>query len=124
MPSSPLSLNLDGPFASTSELEFTRYKAVSPPSRPIQKGTLIQCAEFWGLSGEPDGEDRQVIDCKKKEGGLATVECGRRDRKTGELSDRFFIVFDAQDVHIDDPTHCSFLTKFLHTMRSVICLKS
>jgi hypothetical protein len=123
MPSSPLSLNLCGPFASTSELEFTRYKAVSPPCRPIQKGTSIQCAEVWGLLGVPDREDRRVIDCKKKEGGLATVECGRRDRKTGELSERFFIVFDAKDVHIDDPTHCSFLTKLLHTMRSVICLK-
>lgn len=123
MSSLPLSLNLSGPFTPTSQLGLIQYRAVSPPERRIQKGTRIECADIWGV----DGEERRVLNCLKVEGGHALVECGKRDAKTGMITDQFCIVFDAGDVNIpipSNPAHSSFLARLLSNARSIFCLGS
>lgn len=53
----------------------------------------LECADISGV-------ERRVLNSLKVEGGHALVECGKRDAKTGMITDQFCIVFDAGDVNI------------------------
>lgn len=57
----------------------------------------LECADISGV-------ERRVLNSLKVEGGHALVECGKRDAKTGMITDQFCIVFDAGDVNIPIPS--------------------
>ena len=122
--SSPLSINLSGPYTPTPESKLVQYKAESPPEKQIQKGMVIQSATGWGSQCE-DRDERIIIGCQKWEGGVAAAECGRQDHETGEITERFFIILDGKDIHTDHPIHSdpahSFIKKLFAGIHSMFC---